>query len=230
MKARLQKLLSQAGLCSRREAERWVLAGRVSVNGVVVSELGAQADPDRDAIAVDDAPLTLPTRSVLIAFHKPKHVMVTKRDPEGRKTVYDLLPEAFQTFKPVGRLDFESEGLLLFTNDGDLQNRILHPRHHFDKRYIVTVAPVPRPAQLEGLRQGTTEFDPIVLSLIDQTDTKARLAFTLHEGKNRQIRRMCEAVGLRVLSLKRIAIGPIELGTLARGDYRSIDPRNVFDE
>lgn len=225
MQERLQKLISQAGLCSRRQAEAWIQAGAVQVNGQPVTALGAKADPDQDRIVVNGKPLRLPEKTLLIAFHKPKGVMVTRSDPEGRRTVYDLLPENLKQLKTIGRLDYNSEGLLFLTNDGDLQNRILHPRHHLEKRYRVIVSPIPSDFQLERLRAGVGEYQPVEVDVGDSHGRKATLDMTLREGKNRQIRKMCESVGLLVGRLIRLSIGPVSLGNLERGKWRKVDPK-----
>lgn len=184
--------------------------------------LGAKADPLRDQITVDGKLLRFPDRTLLIAFHKPRHVMVTRSDPEGRPTVYDYLPAEFQSLKPVGRLDFESEGLLLLTNDGDLQHRLLHPSHHWEKRYEVVVSPLPTSEQLEALKRGAGAYHPIKLRMLRPGKGRSHLEMTLSEGKNRQIRTMCAAVGLRVERLTRVAFGPVELGDLPKGEWRMV--------
>lgn len=201
----------------------WIAAGRVVVNGHVVRDVGSKADPEHDRIHVDGRPLRLPTTTVLIAFHKPRGTIVTRSDPQGRPTIYDHLPKPFQSFKSVGRLDFNSEGLLLLTNDGDLQNRLLHPRFHLPKRYDVTVSSIPTSSQLHHLRSGAGLFRPIEVRLMPRdSKRRATLEMILEEGQNRQIHHMCEAVGLTVEKLKRMAIGPIELGSLAVGTCREV--------
>ena len=224
MTDRLQKLISQAGLCSRREAEAWIVAGAVTVNGAVVTELGAKANPARDDIRVRGKPLALPHQTVLIAFHKPRGCLVTRTDPQGRPTVYDHLPPEMRQLKTIGRLDFNSEGLLLLTNDGELANRIAHPRHHLSKRYEVTTSSIPTASQLAFLRRGAGLFQPAAVNATASGSARrGRFEVEITEGKNRQIHRMCEAAGLTVDRLKRTAIGPIALGTLPKGKFRFLD-------
>lgn len=192
------------------------------MNGTVVTTLGAKADPERDRVTVDGKPLVFPKQTLLIAFHKPPYVMVTRSDPEGRPTVYDYLPKTYRSLKPVGRLDFDSEGLLLLTSSGDLQHQLLHPRYHLEKRYEVVVSPLPTSEQLEALKRGAGIYHPIKIRMLRPGKGRSHLEMTLSEGKNRQIRTMCAAVGLRVERLTRVAIGPIKLGDLPRGENQAL--------
>ena len=222
---RLQKLLSAAGLCSRRTAEAWIAAGRVTVNGEI-AVLGQSADPDRDRILVDGRPLPaapLQTRTILL--YKPRGVVTTLSDEKGRPTVLSLLPSDMPRLYPVGRLDYFSEGLLLMTNDGDLTQRLTHPGAETEKVYELWVsgfvpeaaALLRRPIELDGSR-----IRPPKVRLLWQRDGVARLEITIHEGRNRQIRRMCQAAGLTVTRLKRVREGPISLGDLKPGQWREL--------
>lgn len=222
---RLQKLLSAAGLCSRRTAEAWIAAGRVTVNGAVAA-LGQTADPAKDEILVDGRPLPQPpAQTTTILLYKPRGVVTTLSDEKGRPTVLSLLPPDLPRLYPVGRLDYFSEGLLLMTNDGALTQRLTHPGAETEKVYELWVsgfapgseALLRRPIALDGVR-----IRPPKVRLLWQQDGVARLEVTIHEGKNRQIRRMCEAAALTVTRLKRIREGPICLGDLKPGQWRDL--------
>ncbi|HUE38039.1 MAG TPA: pseudouridine synthase [Candidatus Binatia bacterium] len=225
MEERLQKLLARAGLASRRAAEELIVAGRVTVNGDVVRELGAKADESRDDVRVDGERLPRPRAQVLL-LHKPPGVVTTLADPEGRPTVRHYFPQRFDRVFPIGRLDFNSSGLLLLTNDGDLAARLLHPRHRIARTYRVKIHGRPTPAALARLRRGVKLDDgvtgPAEVDVERTSATKAWLRFTIREGRRREIRRMCEAVGHRVDRLVRIRFGPIELGRLEPGDWRAL--------
>lgn len=228
MLKRLQKILSEAGVCSRREAERWLLQGRLAVNGRSVSELGTKADPARDRITIDGLQVKIGGKKVYFLFHKPQNVMVTRKDPEGRPTIYDYLGKIEEGLWPVGRLDFDSEGLLLLTNDGDLTFEWTHPKSKVPKTYEVKVAGIPSKEKLEQLQKGialdwgTTE--PAAIVPFKQTEKNCWLRVTLTEGKNRQIRKMIEAVGHQVLRLRRTAIGSYTLGRLKPGAIQRVSP------
>jgi 23S rRNA pseudouridine2605 synthase len=223
---RLQKILSHAGLSSRRAAEEMILSGRVAVNGHTIRELGTKADPTRDRITVDGRPLAAEARPIYLALHKPAGVMTTLSDPEGRPTVRDLLAGVRERVYPVGRLDFNSAGLLLFTNDGELAMRLTHPRYGVRKIYRVKVRGTPDEAQrrrlAQGIRleEGTTA--PAAVRVVESSPTKSWIEVTIAEGKKRQVRRMCEAVGLQVEKLVRIAFGPLKLGKLPPGAWRPL--------
>ena len=229
---RLQKILSQAGICSRREAENRILAGRVMVNGQAVTELGVKVDPDKDSIVVDGEPITA-QRQLYILLNKPPGVVTTLSDPQGRKTVADLLRGVPERVYPVGRLDFYSQGLLLLTNDGDLANRLMHPRHHVDKTYLVKAAGVVTEDRLDVLRTGIALSDgvtaPALIRIlkVDQAAQFSMIEITIHEGKNRQIRRMFEAIGHPVQQLERIKIAFLTLQNLPSGSFRSLTTNEV---
>ncbi len=233
---RIQKLIAEAGLASRREAEEWIRQGRVRVNGRV-AELGRRADPERDAIRVDGKrihPRTGPKSYFLL--NKPKGYVTTVEDPEGRDTVLDLLPPRMRRgVRPVGRLDVQTEGLLLLTDDGDLARLVTHPSTGCPKEYRVKVSGVPTEAQVERLRRGIfLEGQRTRPADIERISTTARggegnawFTVVLKEGRSRQIRRMFEAIGHPVSKLKRIAIGPIRDERLPPGAWRPLSPSEV---
>jgi pseudouridine synthase len=221
---RLQKALAHAGVASRRVAEEMIAAGRVQVNGEVVREQGRRVLPD-DRIEVDGKPLTGPERLVYYALNKPIDVVSTARDPEGRTTVLDLVPRSSRVY-PVGRLDWDSAGLLLLTNDGELAHRLTHPRYGVEKEYHALVRGHPNQVVLGRLAEGVRLDDgitaPARVRRLRVTERGAWIAVTIHEGRNRQVRRMFEALGHGVDRLVRVRVGPIELDELPDGRYRSL--------
>lgn len=228
---RLQKLIAAAGLASRREAERWILAGRVSVNGRPVTRPGATADPAMDRIEVDGCPLpaTPPLRYVLL--HKPAGVLTTRRDLRGRRVVFDLLPDLGVRLHAVGRLDADTEGLLLLTNHGSLTYRLTHPRYGVRRRYQAWVdGPVPD-AALRQLRRGVVLEDglarPESVRRLPTAGAGGGLELVLREGRYREVRRLLRAVGLRVHRLVRVGFGPLNLGALPPGAWRELTAREV---
>lgn len=229
---RLQKVLAQAGIASRRKCEEYILAGRVEVNGSVVSELGAKVDPAADEIKVDGR-LIKGENKVYLVLHKPKGVITSVQDPKGRKVVADYLPGIKERVYPVGRLDYETEGLLILTNDGDFANLLTHPRHHVPRTYRATVKGQPHGSVLEQLAKGILLDDgmtaPAEVEYFDIKPDKKEtvITITIYEGRNRQVRRMFDAVHFPVLLLKRIQFGPLYLGNLARGQYRLLTPKEV---
>jgi 23S rRNA pseudouridine2605 synthase len=228
---RLQKILSHAGISSRRAAEILIREGRVAVNGQTVTELGTRANPHRDKITIDGKPLRGSAPPIYILLNKPVGVMTTLVDPGGRPTVRDLLGGVRQRVFPVGRLDFHSAGLLLLTNDGELALRLTHPRYGVRKTYEVKVKGRPEAAQLAALAGGVRLADgvsaPAAVRVLEASERKTWLSITLAEGKNRQVRRMCEAVGLAVEKLVRVALGPLALGKLPPGAWRHLEPEEV---
>ncbi len=223
MAERLQKLIAAAGLCSRRTAEEWITAGRVSVNGVTAT-LGASADPDTDTIAVDGIPLPGGAKRYLM-LNKPRGYVCTLSDEKGRPTVAELVKGCGTRVFPVGRLDLDSEGLLLLTNDGEWMQRILHPKYEVDKVYHVSVAGDVKGAaeRLERIRSIDGEpLAPTQVEVLRSGKETAELQFTIHEGKNRQIRRMCAAVGLHVKRLRRVREHHQTLGDLPSGQWRDL--------
>ncbi len=228
---RLQKLIAKAGLASRRRAERMISAGRVAVDGRVVTELGAKADPARQRVTVDNAPLPRAERHQYWLVHKPKGVVSTVRDPQGRKRVVELLPPEAGRVYPVGRLDRDSEGLILLTNHGELAHGLMHPSRKVPKTYRVWVEGQPDKAALERLRRGVELEDgttaPARVFLKGMTGSRSKLSFVLTEGRKREVRRMCEAVGLPVRRLVRVGLGPLKLGDLPVGAVRPLTRREI---
>ena len=229
MEERLQKLLSAAGVCSRRAAETYITAGRVTVNGVP-AELGQRADPDRDDIRVDGKPLSGKEELVYLLLNKPRGYVTTLSDEKGRKTVAELVSGCGARVYPVGRLDLDSEGLLLMTNDGALTHRLLHPSGEVNKDYLVSVyGPVAGAAERLS---AVTDLDgepirPAQVEVLRRTGQTAELSVTIHEGKNRQIRRMCQACGLTVKRLRRVREHTLELGELPVGKWRYLTAEEV---
>lgn len=229
MEERLQKLIAAAGLCSRRAAEELLRAGRVSVNGQT-AELGGKADPEKDAVAVDGCPLPRPEKSVCILLNKPRGYVTTLSDERGRPTVAELVRDVGVRLFPVGRLDLDSEGLLLMTNDGALMQRLIHPSFEVNKTYLVTVAgDVGHAARkLSAIRELDGEsIRPAEVTCLQRGTETAVLRMVIHEGKNRQIRRMCQACGLSVKRLRRIGEHTLELGELEPGKWRYLTEREL---
>lgn len=228
----LQRLLSKRGLASRSEAARLVQSGKVRVNGRVERDprvyISIKAKVEVEGVSL--TPLS-EDEILLIAFNKPRGVVTTRSDEKGRETVYDKLPEKYRHLKAVGRLDMASTGLLLFTNDNDLADKLMDPSSKIAKEYVVTVTGVPSPESLAAMRRGIrVESDLLKVSTVEvqkSSRKESRLIMTLHEGKNREIRRLCEATGHDVIKLKRIAIGSIELGDLPSGGTRHLDINEV---
>jgi len=222
---RLQKVLARSGVGSRRACDELIAAGRVTVNGEVAG-LGRRVDPEHDEIEVDGTLIAVAAGLVHYLLNKPAGVVTTASDPEGRPTVVELVPAQPRVF-PVGRLDAATEGLLILTNDGPLAHRLTHPRFGIDKEYVAEVRGAPRPAAVRALRRGVELDDgltaPAKVSLVGPSV----LRITIHEGRNRQVRRMCEAVGHPVLALERVAFGPLRLDGLATGAHRRLSEREI---
>lgn len=225
MKERLQKILSSRGVTSRRAAEQMIQDGRITVNGAV-AVLGQTADPDIDEICVDGKPIPAGEKPVYIMLHKPRGFVTTLSDEQGRRTVADLVADCGVRVYPVGRLDLSSEGLLLLTNDGAFADQMMHPRHEVDKTYL---------AWVEGVTDDTLKRlkMPITLDGYQIQAPKVRLVktgmleITIHEGRNRQVRRMCEAAGTHVTRLRRIREGKLSLGDLPVGKWRYLTDKEV---
>ena len=229
MKERLQKILSAAGVCSRRASEAYITAGRITINGET-AQLGQQADPETDDIRVDGVPLGQKPEAVYLMLNKPRGYVTTVSDEQGRKTVMDLLTGVQPRVYPVGRLDRDSEGLLLLTNDGDLTQRLLHPSHEVSKEYRVTVSgPVEHAAErLSRVRDvAGLPIRPAEVHLLERAGNRAELSITIHEGRNRQIRRMCAQCDLEVLRLQRVREHCLELGSLPLGQWRYLTPAEI---
>lgn len=225
MEDRLQKILSAAGVCSRRKAEEYITAGRVTVNGAVAA-LGDRADPDRDTIALDGRPVGRTAQRTVLMLYKPRGVVTTLSDERGRKTVAQLVAACPARVWPVGRLDMDSEGLLLLTDDGDLTNRLTHPRHEVEKEYVVWVTGC-TPEGLDRLAQPMIldgqPLRPAGVKTLRREGERTVLSVVIHEGKNRQVRRMCAACGMTVRRLKRVREGRLTLDrTLRPGQWRPL--------
>jgi pseudouridine synthase len=224
---RLQKILSQAGIASRRASERLMLDGRVTVNGEPIRQLGTKADPLRDDIRVDGRRVKIIERHRYILLNKPRGYVSTRSDPQHRPTLLDLLPDVTDYIYPVGRLDFDSEGLIILTNDGDLAARLTHPRHGISRVYDARVLGVPDADDLARLQNGVV----IEGRKTEPADVKAlgpgHLRVVIREGRNRQVRKMCEAIGHPVSRLTRIAIGPLSDRRLKPGHWRELSESEV---
>lgn len=232
MSIRLNKLIAWRGVAARRKADQLIADGSVKVNGVVVRELGTMVDEQRDHVTVLGKALPRPQRMRWFMLHKPVGIISTVSDPEGRRTVRDLLPTGTRVF-PVGRLDADTSGLLLLTNDGPLAHKLMHPRYGVEKVYRVRLATPPQAHQLRRIAQGV-RFDegmvsaPAQVRQIDPGFDAIMIEIRIHEGRFRQVRRMCEAVGLEVLALKRVRIGRIPLSHLPQGQWRYLAPWEKF--
>ena len=229
MTERIQKILSSYGVASRRKAEDMILAGRVYCNGKQCV-LGETADPDVDEILVDNKPLPKLEQRCYIMLNKPRGFVTTLSDEKGRKNVAQLVADCGQRVFPIGRLDMDSEGLLLFTNDGDFANCVMHPKHEIQKTYRVTVLEYEEtklqklqlPVVLDGY-----QIKPPKIELESQNGNKAKILVTIHEGRNRQVRRMCAMAGLTVMRLERISEGKLQLGNLPKGKWRYLTEEEI---
>jgi len=228
---RLHKFLAHAGVASRRHSEELIAAGRVTVNGRVVTELGCSVDPQRDEIRVDGELINEKEDKVYLVLNKPKGYLSTVSDPYRRPTVLDLIPDIKERVYPVGRLDFDTEGLLLLTNDGELANLLTHPRYQIPKTYRVEVRGVIDEESLDKLSRGVELEDgrtaEAEVELLSSDPRGSVFLLTLREGRKREVKRMCEAVGHPVLALKRISIGDINLEGLRSGDYRRLTREEI---
>jgi len=223
---RIQKILAKAGIASRREAERMVLEGRVMVNGRVIDTLGLKTDPLKDAIKVDGERLTGFEPKMTLLLNKPRGYLATVKDPKGRPTVMDLLKHLKLRIYPVGRLDLDAEGLLLLTNDGELANRLAHPKFSIPRTYLVKVGGVPEGKELARLKRGVMLEDGrarvVACSILRHKEKNSWVQVVVTEGRNRLVKRMFLAIGHPVLKLKRIQFGPIQLGDLPFGQFRHL--------
>lgn len=228
---RLQKYLALSGVASRRASEKLISEGLVAVNGLVITEMGVQVDETADQITVDGKLIHLEEEKHYLAYYKPVGEVTTVSDPEGRATVMDKFRDYPVRLYPVGRLDFDSEGLLLLTNDGDMMNSLLHPSHEVDKTYLAKVSNRVEEESIRRLRAGV-QLDgrltsPAHVRVVRYEAFGTVLLVTIHEGRYRQVRRMFEAVGHQVVQLKRVGFGPIQLGDLPRGTWRQLTPNEI---
>jgi len=228
---RLQKVLAERGVASRRGAEELIREGRVRVNGAVITELGHKVDPERDRIEVDGKRIPPPPPKVYYLLYKPYGVITSLNDPRGRPTVRDLLRRVKLRIFPVGRLDWDAEGLLLLTNDGELAARLLHPRYQVPRVYLVKVRGLLEKGEVERLREGIPLEDgpspSMKVTLVRRTKSNTWLQVTLHEGRNRIVKRTFAAIGHPVMKLRRVAFGPLRIGGLRPGEYRALSPEEI---
>lgn len=232
MEERLQKYLANCGIASRRKCEEYILQGKVKVNGETVTELGTKINPEKDVIEFEKQKVRENTKHVYILLNKPIGYVTTADDQFGRDTVLDLV-KVRERIVPVGRLDMYTSGALILTNDGDFVYKVTHPKHEIKKTYTVTVKGIVQNSEVEKLRQGVQIEDyttkPAKVKIL-KTDTEkdiSRLEITIHEGKNRQVRKMCEAIGRKVLALHRSKIGSIDVKDLELGKWRYLRPKEV---
>ncbi len=228
---RLQKYLALCGVASRRAAEKMIAEGQVTVNGVPVTEMGVKVEEDTDVVRVNGEVVRPEETRYYIAYNKPIGEVTTVSDPEGRATVMDKFRDFPARLFPVGRLDYDSEGLLLLTNDGDMMNRLLHPSREISKVYLVKVSNTISEEELSRLRRGVMIdgrlTSPARVRLVRQEAFAAVLLVSIHEGRNRQVRKMVEAIGHQVVHLRRVEFGPISLGDLPAGRWRSLTPEEI---
>lgn len=236
---RVQKFLSAAGVCSRRTAEKWMRAGRVEINGEVCREMGSRVDPQRDEVRVDGEIVTLPNQFIYLLVNKPENCITSLSDPKGRMIVTDLLPDNMPRVWPVGRLDWDSSGALLMTNDGGLTHQLNHPSSEVPKQYAVKVRGLLKnnAPELQQLREGVyldgVKTRPALVQVAGDNGNNTWLEMIITEGKNRQIRRMCEAVGYPVMKLRRFAVGRLTIEGLPSGSYRPLleeEVKALYDE
>ena len=228
---RLEKFLSESGIASRRDAKKYISAGRVSVNGERVLIPGTHIDPQDAEITFDDEPIRGKPNRIYLMLNKPAGYVTTVRDERGRPTVMELVSDISERIYPVGRLDVDTEGLLLMTNDGDFAHRILHPSHETQKTYIAWVEGKPNQRAIQRLREGIEIEEGTITSAkvnqIGKREGQTQFKVVIHEGKKRQIRRMFHAISHDVVHLKRVGIGPLSLGQLAVGKYRPLTPTEI---
>lgn len=225
MEMRLQKYIASCGVSSRRKAEAYVLEGRVRVNGKIVNTLGTKINAEKDEILVDGKKIEESKNLIYLMLYKPVGYITSSKDQFGRETVIDLV-NVKERVVPVGRLDYDTSGLLLLTNDGELTYKLTHPKHNVEKVYIAKVKGIPTEVQLRKFRSGLKIEDYTTskakIKIIDKTKAECQLEITIHEGKNRQVRKMCETIGHEVIALKRVQIGDLCIGDLKKGKYRHL--------
>ena len=230
MTIRLQKYLADCGVASRRKSEELILLGKIKLNGVIVTELGVKINPELDKILYDSKLIKPKENNVYIMLNKPVGYVSSAKDQFGRETVLDLVESDVRLY-PVGRLDYDSSGLILLTNDGDITFKITHPKNHIKKRYIARVLGTPSEEDLQKFRTGLMidgyKTAPAEIEIIERDYKYSFLRIVIHEGKNRQIRKMCDHLGYKVVSLKRVAIGDLSLGKLQKGKYRYLTNEEV---
>ncbi|MCL2611086.1 MAG: rRNA pseudouridine synthase [Defluviitaleaceae bacterium] len=230
METRLQKYLADCGVASRRKSEELILSGEIKVNGEIVKELGIKINPDEDRVEYKSEIIKPKNNNVYIMLNKPEGYVSSAKDQFGRETVIDLIESDMRVY-PVGRLDYDSSGLILLTNDGELTYKITHPKNNIPKRYTAKVLGTPSQESLTRFRNGLIIDDyktaPAEIEIIERDYKYSLLKIVIHEGKNRQIRKMCDSIGHKVISLKRVAIGELSLGKLQKGKYRHLTSEEV---
>ncbi len=231
MEERLQKIMAELGVASRRKCEELILQGKVKVNSVVVKELGVKADKQKDKIEVEGKILSNQTHNIYVMLNKPSDYITSSKDQFNRPTVLDLTSEIKERIFPVGRLDYDTEGLLILTNDGDLTYKITHPSHNIDKTYRALVVGRIEQQDIDTFAEGIFideyKTSPAKLTVLEIKNNNSLVDITIHEGKNRQVRKMCDAVNHGVISLKRISIGKLELGDLMKGHWRYLKEEEI---
>lgn len=231
MEIRLQKFLADCGICSRRMAEKFILEGKVQVNNQVANVLGTKINPNTDVVLFDNKKISIKNKKLYIMLNKPKFYVTTSKDQFNRKTVLDLVNIENSRIYPIGRLDFDTTGLLLLTNDGELAYILTHPKHKIKKTYMATVFGIPTEDELKDFRNGLQIDDYITakseIKIINKYTDRSDVLISIYEGKNRQIRKMCEKINHEVIDLKRIKIGEIELGSLKSGGFRYLNEAEI---
>ena len=230
MEERLQKFMARCGVASRRKCEEIITEGRVKVNNSIVAELGYKVDPENDKVYVDDKIINIEENKVYIALNKPEGIVSTVKDEKERETILDLVKTKERIY-PIGRLDYDTSGLIILTNDGDIYNKVIHPRQAINKVYIALLEGCPNQEEISKFCNGV-DIDGYITAPADFKITKrigfnCRVTITIHEGKNRQIRKMCEAIGHPVIALKRISVGSILLGDMEKGEWRNLTEDEV---
>lgn len=231
MKERLQKVLAEYGIASRRKCEQLIVEGKVKVNGIFVTELGTKVDKFCDEIELDGRKLTNLDKKIYVLLNKPVGYITSVKDQFNRPVVTDLIKNLKIRIYPVGRLDYDTEGLLILTNDGDLAYKVTHPKHQMNKEYVALVSGVVEDESIDKFKSGLLIDDyktaPAILEILKKNKDTSLIKITIHEGKNRQVRKMCETIGHKVIKLKRISIGSISLGKLASGEYRFLNEKEI---
>lgn len=230
---RLHKFIARAGIASRRKAEKMIKDGMVKVNGNVIKEMGCLIDSNKDKVFVDNKLVKIENKKIYLLLNKPVAVVTSVSDPERRKTVIDLLSDVHDRVYPIGRLDFLTKGLLLLTNDGDLAYRLTHPKYKVDKTYIAIVKGIVKDKEINSLRKGVLLEDgptlPAKVRVLSNRRDQTKLEIIIREGRNRQVRRMCQYIGHPVISLTRTAFGHLHLGNLEPGQYRALTHKEIKD-